>query len=164
MEQRAFASFREIPFHHRGVFSTANDNANEFYTYAGPDSTIALKTFRVDSPMKGNFSATDETKLSFQLISIDTQKMTMTVRECLWNTVPGATSNPIQFGQTCTIALETTSGSGYMKGDFHQHTTYTDGSKFLQDHDVHEQQVRPGLVGETAEHGGRIRPTASAPS
>jgi len=35
-----------------------------------------------NSPMKGNYSATDETQLSFEMVSIDTRAKQMTVREC----------------------------------------------------------------------------------
>jgi hypothetical protein len=54
--------------------------------------------------MKGNFSGNDETLLSFQLITIDPRKRTMTVREYLWNPEPG---NPTvtKWGQTKTIGL-----------------------------------------------------------
>ena len=104
IEQRTFASF--VKLHPNIVaYFHGNDNANEFYTYYGPDSTIALNTFRVDSPMKGNVSATDETKLSFHLVNIDTKTMKMTARECLWNTVPTAPSTPIVFGASKTVSL-----------------------------------------------------------
>jgi hypothetical protein len=70
-----------------------NDNRNEFYTYTGPDNDISLNVFRVDSPMKGTISGIDATdgkgdptKLSFQVITIDSAKNSMTVREYLWNT------------------------------------------------------------------------------
>jgi len=55
--------------------------------------------------MKGNISGSDETKLSFQLISIDTKTKTMTVRECLWNSTPTNPSAPIVWGATTTISL-----------------------------------------------------------
>ena len=49
-----------------------NENYNEFYTWGGPDNDIAMPVFRVDSPMKGNVSGKDEKRLSFQVVSIDT--------------------------------------------------------------------------------------------
>jgi hypothetical protein len=55
--------------------------------------------------MKGKFSSKDETKLSFQLISIDTKVMKMTVRECLWNTKPSDPTAKVVFGDSKTILL-----------------------------------------------------------
>jgi hypothetical protein len=75
-----------------------NDNANEYYMWNG------VNVYRVDSPMKGNFSVADETKLSFQLVTIDTASQKMTVRECLWNDSSSATK-PIKFGLAKTISL-----------------------------------------------------------
>jgi hypothetical protein len=54
--------------------------------------------------MKGKYSAKDETKLSFQLISIDAEKKLLTVRECLWNI--NLTNNSITWGNTVTISLQ----------------------------------------------------------
>ncbi|MEO7530723.1 MAG: hypothetical protein ABIS69_04905, partial [Sediminibacterium sp.] len=81
-------------------------NWTEFYTYKGPDKDISLPVFRSDSPMKGRLSATDETKLSFQLVSIDTHTKKMTVRECLWNTDPRDPSKPIVWGTSATVSLK----------------------------------------------------------
>jgi hypothetical protein len=63
-----------------------NSNWNEFYVWSGPQHSVALQTFRVDSPMKGKFSEADERRLSYHVATIDTQTMKMTVRERLWNT------------------------------------------------------------------------------
>jgi hypothetical protein len=84
VEQRSFVSWLKT---HKNIvaYFHGNDNANEFYSYKGPDNDISLNVFRVDSPMKGNFSATDATKLSFQVITIDSAAKNMTVREYLWN-------------------------------------------------------------------------------
>jgi len=82
-----------------------HSNWNEFYTYRGPDNDVDLPTFRVDSPMKGKFSAKDETKLSFQLLSFDPKTLQLTVRECLWNTRPNDPKQGIVFGQSTTISL-----------------------------------------------------------
>jgi hypothetical protein len=62
-----------------------NSNWNEFYVWRGPNGSAALHTFRVDSPMKGRLSETDERRLSYHVATIDTDTMTMTVRERLWN-------------------------------------------------------------------------------
>jgi alkaline phosphatase/streptomycin-6-phosphatase len=80
-----------------------NSNWNQFYDWTGPRHSIALHTFRVDSPMKGAISSADETKLSFQVITIETASRTMTVRECLWNADP---AHPIlTWGASTTVAL-----------------------------------------------------------
>lgn len=55
--------------------------------------------------MKGNTSSSDETKLSFQVIALDTQTIDLTVREYLWN--PDSTNGsaaPI-WGTSKTISL-----------------------------------------------------------
>lgn len=104
IEQRSFVTFLKAHSNIKAYFH-GNDNENKFYDYKGPDNDITLKTFQVDSPMKGNFSGTDETKLSFQLVSIDTKAKTMTVRECLWNSTPTNPSAPIVWGATTTISL-----------------------------------------------------------
>ena len=41
-------------------------NYNEFYIWKGVDGSISLPVFRVDSPMKGEYSSEDETLLSLQ--------------------------------------------------------------------------------------------------
>jgi predicted MPP superfamily phosphohydrolase len=74
-----------------------NSNWNEFYDWTGPHHTVALHTFRVDSPMKGHESEQDETRLSFHVATIDTQAMTLTVRERLWNTG--------RWGDSVTVSL-----------------------------------------------------------
>ena len=110
IEQRGFANFIKAHKNIKAYFH-GNTNFNEFRSYTGPDKDIDLKIFRVDSPMKGEVSGLDakdgkgdETKLSFQVISLDGETKTLTVRECLWNT-SGATS-PLVWGQTSTISLK----------------------------------------------------------
>ena len=77
-------------------------NYNEFYIWHGVDSTISLPVFRVDSPMKGEYSAGAQELLSFIVVAIDPEARLMTVRECLWNRDcrPG-----IEWGASSTIAL-----------------------------------------------------------
>jgi hypothetical protein len=103
IEQRGFAAFLQ---HHPEIkaYFHGHNNNTEFYDWPAPGTNLSLPCFRVDSPMKGKFSSKDETRLSFELISIDTRTKTMTVRECLWNTVPG---NPaiLVWGAHRTIAL-----------------------------------------------------------
>jgi hypothetical protein len=163
IEQKAFVAF--IKSHKNIVaYFHGNDNDNEFYTYKGPDSDISLNTFRVDSPMKGNISSSDETKLSFQLISLDTKSMTMTVRECLWNSTPSNPSAPIVFGSSKTFALVVprnfANKAGYITGDFHQHTTYTDGSNSFAT--MMYMNYKYGLDWwANSEHGGAFATDAS---
>jgi len=104
IEQREWVAFLRAHPNIKAYFH-GHENANEFYTYKGPDGDIALPIFRVDSPMKGKPSSTDETRLSFQLISIDTRSQTMTVRECLWNTHPDDPAGLVSWGQSRTISL-----------------------------------------------------------
>jgi predicted MPP superfamily phosphohydrolase len=105
IEQRGFVKFLKAHPNIKAYFH-GNSNWNEFYTYKGPDNDIALPVFRVDSPMKGKYSAKDETKLSFQLISINPNTLNMTVRECLWNTQPTDPSAKVVFGESKTISLK----------------------------------------------------------
>ncbi|HEY9001104.1 MAG TPA: metallophosphoesterase [Mucilaginibacter sp.] len=105
IEQRGFVNFLK---HHPNIkaYFHGNSNWNEFYTYHGPDNDVNLNTFRVDSPIKGKYSAKDETLLSFQLISLDTASQKLTVRECLWNTQPLQKDQKIVFGKSETISLK----------------------------------------------------------
>ena len=64
-----------------------------------------LHCFRVDSPMKGKISSKDETKLSFELITIDVDKQQLTVRECLWNAHPFNISQNIDWGVSKTVSF-----------------------------------------------------------
>lgn len=103
-EQYGWVSFLKKHSNIKAYFH-GNDNFNQFYIYKGPDNNVALNTFRVDSPMKGKYSSKDETKLSFQLITIDTKSLKMTVRECLWNTDPFHLQKPLQWGESKTVSL-----------------------------------------------------------
>ena len=109
IEQRNLVAFLQAHKNIRAYFH-GHENYNEFYTYTGPDNTISLPAFRVDSPTKGMISGPeapdgtgDETKLSFQVIVIDGAAKKITVRECLWNTA-GA-SSPLAWGSSSTISL-----------------------------------------------------------
>ena len=95
--EKFFLSHPEIKAYFHG-----DCNYNEFYVWQGPEGKISLPVFRVDSPMKGEYSATDETLLSFIIVTIDTGKHLLTARECFWNTekCPG-----IRWGESTTIRL-----------------------------------------------------------
>lgn len=82
-----------------------NSNWNQFYDWTGPRHSIALHTFRVDSPMKGAVSGQDERRLSYQIATIDPASRTMTVREVLWNAQPDSPSAPLAWGGSTTVAL-----------------------------------------------------------
>ena len=99
--QRALTEFLRA---HRNLTAWFHGHANwqEAYAWTGTDGTLGLHVFRVDSPMKGRQSAQDETRLSFQLASVDLASRRMTVRECLWNT--GA-QQPVRFGASTTVSL-----------------------------------------------------------
>jgi hypothetical protein len=109
IEQRGFVLFLKAHVNIKAYFH-GNSNWNEFYTYRGPDNDVNLNVFRVDSPMKGKFSSKDETKLSFQLISLDTQKQQITVRECLWNTNPTDATTKTVIGKSITVSLTVNQG------------------------------------------------------
>src|SRR5215471_425301 len=93
------AAWEDFVRHHPNVtaYFHGNSNWNEFYVWSGPHHAAALHTFRVDSPMKGKFSESDERRLSYHVATIDTQTMTITVRERLWNTA--------SWGDTKTVSL-----------------------------------------------------------
>jgi len=110
IEQRGFVKFLKAHPNIMAYFH-GNSNWNEFYTYTGPDNDIALKTFRVDSPMKGEYSAKDEKLVSFQLISLDPATQQLTVRECLWNTKPLDPDNKVVFGKSATVSLKVNNGA-----------------------------------------------------
>jgi hypothetical protein len=105
VEQRGWVKFLKAHPNIKAYFH-GNSNWNEFYVYHGPDNDVNLNTFRVDSPMKGKYSAKDETQLSFQPISLDPGSQTLTVRECLWNTKPTDPNQKIVFGQSKTVSLK----------------------------------------------------------
>jgi hypothetical protein len=101
--QRELAAFLRIHPNIKAYFHGHN-NFNEFYPYVGPDGDLKLNVYRVDSPMKGSVSTVDETKLSFQVISINGKTQTLTVRECLWNT--SGTTSKINWGVSSTVSLK----------------------------------------------------------
>ena len=104
IEQRALEGFLR---RHPNVvaYFHGNSNWNEFYDWKGPDRSIALHVFRVDSPIKGAVSAWDETQLSFQVATIDPSRQILTVRECLWNVDPAHPTGPIAWGDAATVSI-----------------------------------------------------------
>jgi 3',5'-cyclic AMP phosphodiesterase CpdA len=104
IEQRGFVKFLKLHPNIKAYFH-GNSNWNEFYIYHGPDNDVNLDVFRVDSPIKGKYSARDQTLLSFQLISLDPATQALTVRECLWNSEPLNKTQKVVFGKSKTVSL-----------------------------------------------------------
>ena len=102
LEQKGWINFLKK---HRNIkaYFHGNSNWNQFYKYTGLNNQVSLNTFRVDSPMKGKYSSKDETKLSFQVVTIDPVLHRMTVRECLWNTQPNNPDCPLKWGDSTTV-------------------------------------------------------------
>jgi hypothetical protein len=105
LEQVGLVGFLKLHPNIKAWFHGHN-NYTQFYTYKGPDNDISLPVFRSDSPMKGRYSGADETKLAFQLITLDTRTKELTARECLWNTDPSNPSKPIVWGSSITVLLK----------------------------------------------------------
>jgi len=104
IERKAFEDFlRRHP--NITAYFHGHNNWTQFYDWTGPTHSVVLHTFRVDSPMKGHFSAIDERKLSYEIATIDTASRTMTVREVLWNADPESPNAPLSFGFSTTVAL-----------------------------------------------------------
>ena len=104
IEQNAFEQFLKRHPNITAYFH-GHSNFNQFYDWTGPGHSVVLHTFRVDSPMKGAVSASDETKLSFQVATIDLAARTLTVRECLWNADPSHPASPLIWGASTTVAF-----------------------------------------------------------
>jgi hypothetical protein len=103
-EQRHLEAFlRQHP--NITAYFHGHNNWNQFYDWTGPDHSVALHTFRVDSPLKGHFSGIEENKLSYQIATIDTAARTMTVREVLWNADPQNPAARVTWGASTTVAL-----------------------------------------------------------
>jgi len=103
IEQTQLASF--IKDHPQIVaYFHGHSNFTEFYTWKGPDKNVQLNTFRSDSPMKGQFSGKDESKLAFQIVTFSTKTHLLTARECLWNTK--ASQGNIVWGKSTTVSIE----------------------------------------------------------
>jgi hypothetical protein len=100
IEQNAFVAFVKKHANIK-VYFHGHENFTQYYTYQGPNKDINLTCIRTDSPMKGRVSAKDETKLAFELVTINTYKKTLSVREVLWNDL----KSNIKWGDSKTIIL-----------------------------------------------------------
>jgi hypothetical protein len=102
------AQFEQFLTHHPNVtaYFHGNSNWHQVYDWNGPGRAARLHVVRVDSPMKGAVSSVDETKLSFEVVTIDPVARTMTVRECLWNADPAHPGAPVMWGDSVTLTLD----------------------------------------------------------
>lgn len=108
VEQRALVAWLKT---HPNIvaYFHGDNNWTQFYDYQGPDSDITLRTYRVDSPIFGDRSSTDETLVGFNIAAIDlaASPMRMTVREVRWNPDPTASPQsvvpPVFSTDTTTI-------------------------------------------------------------
>jgi calcineurin-like phosphoesterase family protein len=102
-EHRALESFLRLHPQIQAYFH-GNSNWNEFYDWTGPNHTVALHTFRVDSPMKGAISVADETRLSFHVVTIGPSGR-MTAREFLWNADRAHPQPNVKWGASTTVRV-----------------------------------------------------------
>jgi len=102
IEQRGFANFLKK---HRNIkaYFHGHENFTDYYNWEGPDHDISIPCFRADSPMKGRLSAKDESKLAFELITINAKSKRLTAREVLWNNTKKV--DLIKWGKSITINL-----------------------------------------------------------
>lgn len=98
-ERRQLANFVKAHPSIKAYFH-GHTNYSEFYWWKDGKGQDILPVFRVDSPMKGELSATDESLLSFTFVTIDTDKRLLTAREYLWN------SKQAHWGKSMTIKLD----------------------------------------------------------
>lgn len=100
--RRARRQLADFLLAHRQIkaYFHGNENYEEVYTWPLPDGRTRLPVFRVDSPMKGEVSGTDETQLSFVVVTLDAEARQMTVRPCYWNAGPD-----LRWGKPTTISL-----------------------------------------------------------
>lgn len=104
-EQRGFANFLLAHPAIKAYFHGHN-NYTEFYDWTGPDHAVLLHCFRADSPMKGKYSAKDESKLSFIVVSIDLVKKILTAREFFWNQNTLDKQHNAGWGSHISISLQ----------------------------------------------------------
>lgn len=102
--QNGFAAFVKEQRNIKAYFH-GNYNWNQFFDYEAPDKSIKLPVFRVDSPMKGEKSADDESLLSFIVVTVDMKQRMLTARECFYNKADAQGAYKIVFGAQRTIDL-----------------------------------------------------------
>jgi hypothetical protein len=102
LEQNGFVDFLKKHVNIK-VYFHGHENWTEYYQYKGPENNVNLTCIRTDSPMKGRVSSKDETKLAFELVSINTNLNMLTVREILWNS--NKYSTRFDWGKSINISL-----------------------------------------------------------
>ena len=100
VEQRALARFLKA---HRNIvaYFHGHKNFSQFYTWTGPDRDLELHVFRADSPIRGEVSGKDETKLAFAVVTYDVAQSKLTAREFLWNRAASASA----WGDTKSVTI-----------------------------------------------------------
>ena len=104
LEQAALEKFLSA---HKNIvaYFHGNDHINRVYEWVGPDRKVTLHTVGSDSPMKGSVSAKDETKLGFDLVTIDAKNKMLTVRSAYWNADPADPSAPVVWNIPSSFSL-----------------------------------------------------------
>ncbi|MFD2873376.1 metallophosphoesterase family protein [Mucilaginibacter ximonensis] len=105
IEQRNMVAFLK---QHTNIKAWLHCHVHEsrFYTYTGVDNDVQINAVSIDSPMKGLTSAADETKLCYDFATLDPKTMTLTVRECFWDTDPTNANAAIKWGAPYIINLK----------------------------------------------------------
>jgi hypothetical protein len=103
IEQNGFTDFI---IQHRNIkaYFHGHENWTEYYQYKGPSNNVNLTCIRTDSPMKGKFSAKDETKLAYELVTFNTHSGVLTIKEVLWNA--NLNSTEVNWGVTENFQLK----------------------------------------------------------
>jgi len=103
IEQNSFANFI-LQHPNIKIYFHGHENWTEYYQYHGPKNNINLTCIRTDSPMKGRVSLKNETKLAFELITINMHTGNLDVKEVLWNAANQV--NGFQWGQMANYKLK----------------------------------------------------------
>lgn len=104
-----YAAFLALLARHRNVRAYFHGHVNytEFYDIRDDDRQVSVPAFRVDSPLKGRDSANDDARLSYLIVSVATDRQTMTVREYRWS-APAE----LRWGPRCTVPLRALQATG----------------------------------------------------
>ena len=102
IEQKALVTFLKKHTNIKAYFH-GHKTYTEYYNWQGPDHDINLPCIRSDSPIHGFVSDQDETKLAYEIVTINTHTMLLTVREVLWNAQKNDTV--INWGKSINISL-----------------------------------------------------------
>jgi len=100
--ERLMAAFMKEHTEIKAYFH-GNSHDPDFKVYMGPDFDLALPTFSVDSPIKGERSAKKEEAATFEVVVIDTDNKKIAVREALWNAHPKDKDAGLEWGHHTTV-------------------------------------------------------------